>query len=97
MGDTLVGDTGLVWGWLDRRGGHTHGSLTKFLASPANLNTSILKRSTSSRGRGVMKAELVSSDLPSTRHLGWDGDGGCQHPGASPKSAAAGGSPGLTR
>jgi len=43
--------------------------LTRFLLSPADLKTSILNLSTSSRGRGVMKAELVSSTLPSTKHL----------------------------
>lgn len=67
-------EVGTCW-WGDTGSGPAGDtrSLTRFLVSPANLNTSIVKRSMSSRGRGVMKAELVSSDLPSTRHLGWDG------------------------
>lgn len=65
-------------------------SLTRFLVSPANLKTSILNRSTSSRGRGVMKAELVSSTLPSTKHLNVGQMGGVgQHPAEPPECGDA--------
>lgn len=43
--------------------------LTKFLSSPANLNASTMNCSVSCLVLGEMKAEVVSSDLPSTKHL----------------------------
>lgn len=50
-----------------RPGGQTH--LTRFLSSPANLKASTTNCSVSCLGRGDTKAEVLSSALPSTKHL----------------------------